>query len=54
MELFRSACFVDLMVVWEDEVGVLIAGRKQESLRLVSAPSAETTAAVETTESVVE
>jgi len=42
LELFRSAGFEELKVVWEDEVGVLIAGRKQEGLRLVSDTSAET------------
>jgi hypothetical protein len=36
MELFRSAGFEDLKVVWEDDVGVLIAGRAPEGLRLVS------------------
>ena len=41
MELFRTAGFEDLKVVWSDEVGVLIAGRKQEGLRLVSAASAD-------------
>ena len=42
LELFRTAGFEDLKVVWEDEAGVLIAGRKGDGLRLVSDASAET------------